>query len=130
MVEAVASGSLPLSFAYATRFSGDDKITVPVRPSVALYAQFQHIAGVPAPKGSATVGIDRLQILEILINQLENASNLPRAAGETAGKAGAVHIDELIQQYGRELHSIAAAPPRIYIQTLALAPGALFSLAA
>ncbi|MDA8425085.1 MAG: hypothetical protein M0Z80_03025 [Treponema sp.] len=130
MVGAVASGYLPLSFVYAARYGGQDRITVPVLPSQALYANFQHILGVPAPKGAATYGIDRLQILEVLLDQLERAANRPAAAREAPANLDASRIDALIGKYGGELHDLAAAPARPYAPAPTLAPGAIFSVAA
>ncbi|HUW42448.1 MAG TPA: hypothetical protein VMV90_15685 [Rectinemataceae bacterium] len=130
MVEAVSSGYLPLSFVYAARYGGQDRITVPVLPSQALYANFQHILGVPAQKGAATYGIDRLQVLEVLLEQLESAKTQAPPVREAPADFGASGVDALIGKYGGELHALATAPARPYAQAPTLAPGAIFSIAA
>jgi hypothetical protein len=126
MVEAVSSGYFPLSYIYATRYD-QEKITVPVHPSQALYANFRHVAGVPAQDGAAAVGIDRLQILEVLIDQLESVNSQPLAAPKDLSST---RVDALIQQYGSEIHAIATAPTQPYAAVPPIVPGALFSIAA
>ncbi|MGO8693622.1 MAG: hypothetical protein ACLQMF_08105 [Rectinemataceae bacterium] len=128
MVEAVSSGYFPLSYIYAMRYD-QDKITVPVHRSEALYANFRHVAGVPAQDGAAALGIDKLQILEVLIDQLESVENQPPAP-VIPKDLSSKRIDALIQQYGSEMHAIAAAPAPPYASVPAIAPGALFSIAA
>jgi len=129
MVEAVSSNYLPLSYVYAARYGGEH-LSVPVLRSQALYANFQHISGVPAEDGAAAYSVDKLHILEVLIDQLESVKSQPLAAMEAPKDLNPGRVDALIQQYGTEIHALVSAPALPYAPNAAPAPGALFSLAA
>ena len=128
MVEAVSSNYLPLSYIYAARYTSG-RLNLPVLKDEALYANFQHIAGVPAPAGGAAYSIDKLHILEVLIDQLENQRSQPLAALEAPNDLSAARVDALIKQYGDELHALASSGPVPY-GPKASVPGDLFTLAA
>jgi hypothetical protein len=124
-----ASNYVPLSYVYAARF-GEGRATVPVLRNQALYANFSHVAGVPAPDGSAAYSVDKLHILDVLISQLESVRTEPPAALAPEGP-GPSRVDALIQQYGAEIHAIVTAPATPYSPSASLAqPGMLFSTAA
>lgn len=129
MTDAVSSNYLPLNYVYAARF-GEGRATVPVLRSQALYANFQHVSGVPAQAGTAAYSIDKLHILEVLIGQLERVRQEPLAAVEAPKELRPGRIDALIQQYSSEIHAIATAPALPYAPLPSVAPGSLFSLAA
>lgn len=130
MVEAVSgSNYLPLSYVYAARYGGGH-LNIPVLKSQALYATFEHISGVPAEDGSAAYSVDKLHILEVLIDQLESVKAQPLAALEAPKDLSPGRVDALIQQYGTEMHALAAAPAQPYVSSPGLVPGDLFSLAA
>ncbi len=130
MTGAVASSYIPLSFAYAANGSG--RLSLPVSASQLLYSNFEHVAGVAAPAGSAAVSIDRLKILDTLIDRLSSVKSEPLAAMEAPKSLTSERIDALIEQYGSELHRIAAAPPPAlpYAAAPAIPAGSLFSIAA
>jgi hypothetical protein len=130
MTEALQSSYLPLSYLYASRYSAG-RLTVPVPKNQVLYANFRHIAGVPAPEGSPAFGVDKLHILDVLIGRLESIKTEPLAAAQAPEELTASRIDALIAQYGAEIHTLAAAPAMPYAPTGSIArPGMLFSLAA
>jgi hypothetical protein len=129
MTEVLSSNYLPLSYVYAARYA-EGRLSLPVPRSQALYANFQHVAGVPAEDGTAAYSVDKLHILDILISQLESVKTEPLAEREASPALGSGRIDALIEQYGAEIHAIATAPALPYAQKPAIAPGALFSLAA
>lgn len=129
MVEAVSTNYLPLSLVYAARYGGEH-LSVPVLRSQALYANFQHISGIPAEDGAAAYSIDKLHILEVLIDQLESVKSQPLAAVEAPKDLSPGRVDALIQQYGTEIHALATTPTLPYVPSAAPSPGALFTLAA
>jgi hypothetical protein len=131
-MEVLASNYVPLSYVYAARF-GEGRATVPVLKSQALYANFSHVAGVPAEDGTAAYSIDKLHILDVLIGRLESIRSDPLAATEAPDNMGSSRIDALIQQYGAEVHAIATAPALPYAPSASMSmaePGMLFSMAA
>jgi hypothetical protein len=125
----LASSFMPLSYAYAARY-GEGRTTVPVLRSQAIYANFSHVSGVAAQDGAAAYSLDKLQILDVLIGQLQSVKSEPPVAEASQRPAG---VDALIQRYGAELRAIATAPALPYAPSaspsLAL-PGMLFSMAA
>lgn len=131
-MEVLASNNVPLSFMFAARY-GDNRAVVPVLRSEALYANFSHVSGVAAQDGTAAYSIDTLHILDVLIGELESIRSQPLAAVEAPRDLSPKRVDALIQQYGAELHQIAAAPIRPYSPSSSPAlasPGILFSMAA
>ena len=131
-MEILASGSVPLSYVFAARY-GEGRATVPVLKSQALYANFSHVAGVPAEDGTAAYSVDKLHILDVLISQLESIKSQPLAGAEASGSMNSTRVDALIQQYGAEVHAIATAPSLPYVPSASMSmalPGMLFSMAA
>jgi hypothetical protein len=129
MPEPISTNYLPLSFIYASRYNSG-KLSLPVLPSQALYANFQHVGGVPALDGSPAYSIDKLHILDLLIAGLESVKEQPLAAREASSTLKPARVDALIAQYGAELHSLVTAPPPVYSPPSQVQPGMLFSLAA
>jgi hypothetical protein len=131
-MEALSSNYVPLSYVYSARY-GEGRASVPVLKSQALYANFAHVAGVPAQDGTAAYSIDKLHILDVLIGQLESVRSEPLAAVEAPEGLSSPRIDALIQQYGAEIHSIVTAPALPYVPNASMSiaePGSLFSMAA
>jgi hypothetical protein len=104
---------------------------VAVNPSAVVYAQFDHISGVAARQGQAGVSVNKIRILNTLIDQLvlmkkdKSVKQMPQAVSE-------VDIDARIQNHQKEIHSLVKLARRNpYIMPgAAPASGALFSLAA
>jgi len=131
-MEALSSNEVPLSYIYSARY-GEGRATVPVLKSQALYANFSHVAGVPAADGTAAYSIDKLHILDVLIGHLESVKSEPLAAAEAPDNLSSARVDALIQQYGAEVHAIATAPALPYVPYASASisePGMLFSMAA
>jgi hypothetical protein len=129
-METLRSENLPISYLYSSRY-GEGRAAVPVERSQAIYANFRHVSGVPAADGAPAYSVDKLHILDVLIDRLRSAKTEPLAAAEASSSLSSGRVDALIQQYGAELHAIAAAPPMPYVQTASVAePGMLFSMAA
>jgi len=53
------------------------KASLPVAPSAAIYAHFKHISGVPAPDGVQGVNINKLKIIDTLIEQISKMKKQP-----------------------------------------------------
>ncbi len=126
---ALQSEYLPISYLYSSRY-GEGRATVPVDRSQAIYANFRNVSGVPAPEGVPGYSVDKLHILDTLIQGLRNAkagSSVP----EAPASPGPGKVDELIQEYGARLHEAASAPALPYASAASqVQPGMLFSFAA
>jgi hypothetical protein len=112
MVRMAASEILPLSTAIDSSFAG--RVGIPVLKSQAIYAQFEHVFGVPAEGG---VSIDRIQILNTLIDQLSSIKRdrgqRPEPARDFRGMAPEL-LDARIAGYRDRIESAAAAPATPY----------------
>lgn len=121
------SNHLPLAYAYSAGTSG--KVSVPVAPSQLLYSNFKNVAGTPSA-GASAYSLDKLKILDTLIERLRTVKSQPRVERESKGLSDE-RIDALIQQYGDQLHSAMVASSAPYAAKPAgVVPGMLVSLAA
>jgi hypothetical protein len=106
-------------------------MSLPVTPSSVIYSHFKHVSGVPAPEGVRGVTINKLKILDVLIEQL----NQIKKRGEPALSAGAPiseeRIDALIEQYENQIRAAASAKAAMPYAPQPTAPlGAVFSMVA
>ncbi|CAD7838625.1 hypothetical protein S1OALGB6SA_554 [Olavius algarvensis spirochete endosymbiont] len=49
----------------------DGRVSVPVKPSHTVFAQFRHVSGTPASAGENTVPISRLFLLNRIVSMLQ-----------------------------------------------------------
>jgi len=125
------SNHIPYSYlatARSTAVSG--RIAVPVPTSQLPYSYFKNVAGV-ASGSSSVYGLDKLKILDTLIERLRSTKSNSLNARESAGSGlTEERIDALIQQYGKELHTALVAGNLPYAKPAGVIPGLLVSLAA
>lgn len=99
-----------LSYNMVSAVSSGGRNYLPVSPNQYVYSQFKYISGFPAKSGQQGVSIDRLVILNTLIDQLVT---MKQKSAETArvdsGSLSDDQIDALIQQYQGEIHAATAA---------------------
>jgi hypothetical protein len=124
----IASSSIPLSYAWSSRYAAG-RVSFPVSPAAAIYAQFEHVSGYASSDGG-TVGLDRLEVLNSIIERLESIKSQPLASREAPSGMSPARVDALIKQYGEELHRASAAPVKPYAAKPAATPGMIFTLAA
>jgi hypothetical protein len=126
-MDALRSEYLPISYLYSSRY-GEGRTTVPVAPSQALYANFRYVTGIPAPEGVAGYSVDKLHILDVLIEQLKRVKN---SSAEPIAEKSEGAIDALIQKYGDQIHELVSSSELPYSPASSIIqPGMLFSLAA
>ncbi|HUX36301.1 MAG TPA: hypothetical protein VMV44_00245 [Rectinemataceae bacterium] len=129
MTGMLATSAVPLTYAFVAQ-SGGGRVSLPVAPSQVLYANFAHVSGIAASPGEPVATIDRLKILDTLIERLSRMKSEPLAASEKPEDMSSERIDALIQQYGSELRSKAVATSVPYSHLVPVESGMLFSLAA
>jgi hypothetical protein len=106
MISILGSNMPPIStYSGAGALSG--RLCVPVAESQALYAQFEHVYGVPTEGG---VAIDRVKILNTLIDGLSSLRDKPAHAnsGDFAAQPPE-RLDALIEKYRKEIKSAISA---------------------
>ncbi|MFP3959579.1 MAG: hypothetical protein ACLFM6_06480 [Spirochaetaceae bacterium] len=100
---AVANGpqTIPVTSLVKARF-GPGKLTLPVSGPLG-YARFEHVQGIPSTVDGGGFSIQKLKVLDSLIERLSRMKQNARFTSEDDG-ASAEQIDALIQQYSRQLH--------------------------
>ena len=97
-----------------TRYSRTGhRVSVPVKPSQTVFAQYRNISGIPASTGQNTVPLSRVQLLNSLINNLQKLKHNP--GYKTADSGTSVkRADALIRQYASELHQAMTSSPAAF----------------
>jgi len=104
-------------------------VAVPVHPNQLIYSYFKNVAGSATP-GASVYGLDKLRILDTMIERLRSARAKPSAMrDEPDSSMSDERLDALIQHYGRELHA-AVTRSMPYGKPVGVEPGMLVSLAA
>lgn len=120
------SNHIPLTYAYSAGGSG--RVSVPVSPSQLVYSYFKNVAGT-ASTGASAYSLDKLKILDTIIERLRTVKNQPRIERESKGLSDE-RLDALIQQYGDQLHSALVSSTSAYAKPAGVVPGMLVSVAA
>jgi len=117
---------LPLSSEVNAAFSG--RVGIPVQKSQAIYAQFEHVFGVPTEGG---VSVDRVQVLNALIERLasikRDRGQRPEPARDFGGLTPEL-LDARISQFRDQLKSAASIPAAPYRPRPALPQALVFSV--
>jgi len=123
------SGASPFSsIGYALSASRADKMSLPVAPGSYIYSHFKHVSGVPAPEGTRGVTINRLKVLDVLIEQLVQMKKQPTIERENLSNE---QIDALITKYEGQIKAARAANAAMpYVPAPQAPAGALFSISA
>jgi len=107
------------------------RASMPVSPSVYIYAHFEHVSGVPAPDGVKGVALDKLKILDTLIGQLSRMKQEPDSFEfmETGPDQGnEMRINDLIVQFQNQVRTIQEANASNPYAEPAPLLGAIFSI--
>jgi len=75
-IESVSYNTFP-SIGYAISASQNGRMSLPVSESYYIYSHFKHVSGVPAPDGVQGVNINRLKIIDTLIERLTQIKGQP-----------------------------------------------------
>ncbi len=98
-----------LSYSALPRVSSGGRAYMPVNSNQMIYAHFKYVAGVPAGDGQNGMSIDKLSILNSLIDRLVNAKQTSMAEAKATKEVlkkddvSGAQIDRLIQYYLSEI---------------------------
>ena len=126
------ASSIP-NIGYAITASHNDKTSIPVTPSNYIYSQFEHVSGIPAPEGGKGVAINKLKILNVLIDQLIQLRNNPKPDMLYGDINSEDQVDALIVQYEKQLQAAKATSAGVtypYNPTVSVPPGSIVNLLA
>jgi len=104
------------------------KMSLPVDSASLIYSHFEHVSGIPAPKGTQGVAITKLNLLDVLIGRLnqikKDAKPIPPAMATKEGR-----LDALIENYRNQIRQAKAASAAMpYLRSPNTQSGALFSI--
>ena len=72
MVGSISNLSVP-NINYTAVSTG--KMTIPVSSSLLVFSHLEHVSGVPAPEGTQGVAINKLHLLDMLIERLNQVKS-------------------------------------------------------
>jgi hypothetical protein len=121
------------------------KMALPVDSSSLIYSHFEHVSGVPAPKGTQGVSISKINLLDVLIGRLNQVKKSAPSASlnaqrptlnavrdqisEKANAGPSDRFNSLVDSMRNQLKQAKAASEAMpYIPSPNTQPGALFSL--
>jgi hypothetical protein len=96
-ISAVPNNTFP-SIGFAITASQGGKASLPVAPSAYIYSQFKHVSGIRAPEGVQGVNINKLKIIDALIEQLTKMKQQPEPLTDISGMNDEKRINALINQ--------------------------------
>jgi hypothetical protein len=96
-ISAVPNNTFP-SIGYAITASQGGKTSLPVAPSAYIYSQFKHVSGIRAPEGVQGVNINKLKIIDALIEQLSKMKKQPEPLTDLSGQDDEKRINALLNQ--------------------------------
>ena len=98
-----------MSYSALPRVSSGGRAYMSVNANQVIYAHFKYVAGVAAPEGQKGVSLDKLSILNSLIDRLVNAKQMSMAEAKATKEvlkqddSSMAKIDQLIQYYLSEI---------------------------
>ena len=116
------------SIGYAISASHSGKMSLPVSPSSYIYSHFKHVSGVPAPDGVSGVNINKLAIIDTLIEQLSRMKKQPETAFQGTDQDNEKRINTLINDYQNRIRNIQTASANNPYAPTAPLVGAVFSI--
>ncbi len=98
-----------MSYTMISSVSAGGRAYVPVAPNQFVYSQFRYVAGIPARGGQQGVSVDKIKILNTLIDQLVSMKqkNIQPKLAEK-GEMSDNQINALIDQYQEQVKAVTA----------------------
>lgn len=103
------------------------RISLPVSRAMTPYAQFEYVKGVPSSSSGGSVPINRLRVLNTLINSLVSNQSDPVKARDPS-KMSEESVKALIDQYSSQLHSALNSPTPYGASGVSYGSGALVNV--
>ena len=101
MIHGIASNSPIPNVGYVLNASVGGKLALPVEPVNLVYSHFKHVSGVPAPEGSRGVAISKLNILDVLIEQMSQIRQLGNS--DVSARVSEDRLDVMIEGYNAQI---------------------------
>ena len=105
MITSISAGSVPaLSIIHSS--GGLQRLAIAVKKSQYIYSHFENVSGSILPGGNGGVSIDRLKLLDSLIESLKRAKTSEPATRTPVNDPE--RLDAMIERYSKELRSLVA----------------------
>ncbi|MDR2418056.1 MAG: hypothetical protein LBD79_03275 [Treponema sp.] len=127
MIQGVTATVPSIGYAITASRNNNEKMSLPVSHANYIYSHFRHVYGRLAPEGVRGVPINKMKMLDVLIERLAQLKK-NGDIGVTSVSDG--QIDALIDQYEQQIQRTAqnAAIATVPYQTISVTqPGMLFS---
>ena len=113
MVEMTSGLLSTYSYSYASMHNAIGKVAIPVKQSMVIYSQLEHISGYADPKDSSGISLNKVYMLNTLIEKV--SSSKIEAAGKIDIKGlSEEQLDSMISDYQAKLqtqHTTAKTNP-------------------
>jgi hypothetical protein len=128
----MSSNAVPsIAFAITASRSNSGKMSLPVSHANYIYSHFRHVSGTLAPEGARGVSINRMKMLDVLIDRL---AQLKKQGVTVTGPVSEEQVDALIEQYEQQIRQVSASQTAAvaipYQSVPVMQPGAIFNLVA
>ncbi len=123
-----ASGQINIAQLMSMRNSSG-RISIPVSRVQSPYAQFKYVQGVPAATQGHAVPLNRLRVLNSLIDSLVSLKDGNVSRTNTSGLSDKA-IDALIDQYAGKLHTAISSQAGPYTAGTPYTTGSLVNVTA
>ena len=107
-IETVSYNTFP-SIGYAISASQNGRMSLPVSETSLIYSHFKHVSGTPAPEGVQGVNINRLKIIDTLIERLSQLKSQPEPLLNAETLNGEERIDAMIETLQDQVRTIQDA---------------------
>jgi hypothetical protein len=89
--------------------SSGRKLSLPVEPGALIYSYLKNVSGIPAPEGSSGITISKLNMLDVLIEQMNKIKKpaVAQAGPNALGKSG--KLDAMVEAYKTQFRQARAA---------------------
>ena len=115
-----------------TAGASSGRLYVPVKPGLVKYAQLAYVHGTAAKEGQKTVSLDRIHILNTLIDQLVSMNKKEMSKDDVTSLTDN-QMDAIIKSYEEQIHSalaLAQQPQTYGLAGLMPEAGALVNITA
>jgi len=120
-IGAVTTNTFPNIYAISAAGS---RVAVPVSPSAYIYSHFEHVSGVPAPEGESGVNINKLKIIDTLIDRLSKMKKEAVYMDDMQGQNEENQINALLEK----IRTVQAANAKNPFAPATPSIGTIFSL--
>ena len=95
---------------YAMSAAHNGKMSLPVSQSTYIYSHFRHVNGVPAPDGIQGVNLNKLKILDTMIEQLSAMKKQPVEINLPGSEISDSKMNALVDKLQKQIQTAASSP--------------------